>query len=146
MGLLYQPTRLHRLKESIPWIPEPVFLDLLRSPGIDSQPGSKYDNPICRTSHQRRWTWTGDFKCREVKTGFYRNGSMQTGSSGTLIGWESGQTSFVPLWDWMEGAWLRTLARLAASIPWNQLLGSINVYIYRLCAPWTFTNLVSAYM
>ncbi len=21
----------------------------------------------------RRWTWTGDFKCREVKTGFYRN-------------------------------------------------------------------------
>ncbi len=57
---------------------------------------------------QRRWTWTGDFKCREVKTGFYRNKSMQTGSSGTLIGWKSGQTTFVPLWDWMEGAWLRT--------------------------------------
>ncbi len=57
----------------------------------------------------RRWTWTGDFKCREVKTGFYRNRSMQTGSSGTLIGWKSGQTTFVPLWDWMEGAWLRTL-------------------------------------
>ncbi len=34
---------------------------------------------------------------------------MQTGSSGTLIGWKSGQTTFVPLWDWMEGAWLRTL-------------------------------------
>ncbi len=29
---------------------------------------------------------TGYFKCREVKTGFYRNKSMQTGSSGTLIG------------------------------------------------------------
>ncbi len=57
----------------------------------------------------RRWTWTGDFKCREVKTGFCRNRSMQTGSSGTLIGWKSGQTTFVPLWDWMEGAWLRTL-------------------------------------
>ncbi len=57
----------------------------------------------------RRWTWTGDFKCREVKTGFYRNRSMQTGSSGTLIGWKSGQTTFVPLWDWMEGPWLRTL-------------------------------------
>ncbi len=55
------------------------------------------------------WTWTGDFKCREVKTGFCRNISMQTGSSGTLIGWKSGQTTFVPLWDWMEGAWLRTL-------------------------------------
>ncbi len=47
----------------------------------------------------RRWTWTGDFKCREVKTGFCRNISMQTGSSGTLIGWKSGQTTFVPLWD-----------------------------------------------
>ncbi len=58
--------------------------------------------------YQRRWTWTGDFKCRAVKTGFCRNRSMQTGSSGTLIGWKSGQTTFVPLWDWMEGAWLRT--------------------------------------
>ncbi len=60
----------------------------------------------------RRWTWTGDFKCREVKTGFYRNRWMQTGSSGTLIGWKSGQTTFVPLWDWMEGAWLRSLFSL----------------------------------
>ncbi len=56
----------------------------------------------------RRWTWTGDFKCREVKTGFCRNISMQTGSSRTLIGWKSGQTTFVPLWDWRVGAWLRT--------------------------------------
>jgi hypothetical protein len=54
-------------------------------------------------------TRTGYFKCREVKTGFYRNKSMQTGSSGTLIGWKSGKTTFVPLWDRMEGAWLRTL-------------------------------------
>ncbi len=53
-------------------------------------------------------TQTGYFKCREVKTGFYRNKSMQTGSSGTLIGWKSGQTTFVPLWDRMEGAWLWT--------------------------------------
>ncbi len=51
-------------------------------------------------------TWTGDFKCREVKTGFCRKRWMQTGSSGTLIGWKSGQTTFVPLWDRMEGAWL----------------------------------------
>ncbi len=34
---------------------------------------------------------------------------MQTGSSGTLIGWKSGQTTFVPPWDRMEGAWLWTL-------------------------------------
>ncbi len=53
-------------------------------------------------------TWLGDFKCREVKTGFCRNRSMQTGSSGTLIGWKSGQTTYVRLWDRMEGAWLRT--------------------------------------
>ncbi len=57
-------------------------------------------------------TRTGYFKCREVKTGFYRNKSMQTGSSGTLIGWKSGQTTFVPLWDRMEGAWLRTQVQM----------------------------------
>jgi hypothetical protein len=34
---------------------------------------------------------------------------MQTGSSGTLIGWKSGQTTFDSLWDRMEGAWLWTL-------------------------------------
>jgi hypothetical protein len=33
---------------------------------------------------------------------------MQTGSSVTLIGWKSGQTTFIPLWDRMEGAWLWT--------------------------------------
>jgi hypothetical protein len=36
---------------------------------------------------------------------------MQTGFSGILIGWISSQTTFVPLWDRMEGAWLRTLYR-----------------------------------
>ncbi len=62
-----------------------------------------------QTNIQRRWTWTGDFKCREVKTGFCRKRLTQTGSSGTLIGWKSGQTTFIPLWDRMEGAWLWTL-------------------------------------
>ncbi len=62
-------------------------------------------------SSQRRWTWTGDFKCREVKTGFCRKRWTQTGSSGTLIGWKSGQTTFIPLWDRMEGAWLWTQVR-----------------------------------
>jgi hypothetical protein len=42
------------------------------------------------------------------KTGFCRNRSMQTGSSGTLIGSKSGQTTFAPLWYRMEGALLRT--------------------------------------
>ncbi len=43
-------------------------------------------------------TRTGDFKCREVKTGFFRKRWMQTGSSGTLMGWKSGQSTFAPLW------------------------------------------------
>jgi len=30
---------------------------------------------------------------------------MQTGSSGMFIGWKSGQTTYVPLWDQMEGVW-----------------------------------------
>ncbi len=34
---------------------------------------------------------------------------MQTGSSETIIGWKSGQTTYVPLWDRMEGACLWTL-------------------------------------
>ncbi len=41
---------------------------------------------------------------------------MQTGSSGTLIGWKSGQTTFVPLWDRMEGAWLRTQVKVEISM------------------------------
>jgi hypothetical protein len=64
-------------------------------------------NSLTRSARGRT-SWTGDFKCREVKTGFCRNRSMKTGSSGTLIGWISGQTTFVPLWDRMEGAWLWT--------------------------------------
>ncbi len=34
---------------------------------------------------------------------------MQTGSSETLIGRKSGKTTYVPLWDRMEGAWQWTL-------------------------------------
>ncbi len=41
--------------------------------------------PPCIWNILRRWTWTGDFKCREVKTGFCRNRSMQTGSSGLSL-------------------------------------------------------------
>jgi hypothetical protein len=42
----------------------------------------------------------------EVKTRFCREISMQTGSSETLIGWKSGKSTYVPLQDRMEGAWL----------------------------------------
>jgi hypothetical protein len=37
---------------------------------------------------------------------------MQTDSSRILISWISCQTTFVSLWDRMEGAWLRTLGML----------------------------------
>jgi hypothetical protein len=40
--------------------------------------------------------------------GFCQKIKMQTGSSETLIGWKSGKTTYVPLWDRMEGAWLWT--------------------------------------
>jgi hypothetical protein len=30
---------------------------------------------------------------------------MQTGSSETLFSWKSGQTTYVPLWDRIDGAW-----------------------------------------
>ncbi len=80
---------------------------------------------------QRRWTWTGDFKCRVVKTGFYRNRSMQTGSSGTLIGWKSGQTTFVPLWDWMEGAWLRTQCNFHVHTVFSLYTASLRPSIFR---------------
>jgi hypothetical protein len=35
------------------------------------------------------------FQIQGGKIGFYRKRLMQTGSSGTLIGWKSGQTTFV---------------------------------------------------
>jgi hypothetical protein len=34
---------------------------------------------------------------------------MQTGSSKTPIGWKYGKTTYVSLWDRMEGPWLWTL-------------------------------------
>jgi hypothetical protein len=40
---------------------------------------------------------------------------MQTGSYETLIGWKSGNTTCVPLWDRMEGAWQWTVATTAGS-------------------------------
>ncbi len=44
--------------------------------------------------------------------------SLQTGSSGPLIGWKSGQTTYFPLWDRMEGAWLWTQADRREKLCW----------------------------
>jgi hypothetical protein len=40
---------------------EPVFLNLLRSPGINSQPAGRYDNPICRTGPPGYIGWWNRF-------------------------------------------------------------------------------------
>jgi hypothetical protein len=50
-----------------------------------------------RVSVQRRYDMNRRFQSREVKTGFCPKRLKQTGSSGTLIGWKSGQTTFVTL-------------------------------------------------
>jgi hypothetical protein len=45
----------------------------------------------------------GDPNCREVKIGICRKRLMQTGSSETLIGWKSGNSTDVPPWDSPDG-------------------------------------------
>ncbi len=65
--------------------------------------------PIIRLVHLRRYDMYGRFQMKGGENWLCRNRSMQTGSFGTLIDWKSCQTTFVPLWDRMEGAWLRTL-------------------------------------
>ncbi len=62
-----------------------------RTAGNDDRKGSVRP-AVGKNDYRGGTTWTGDFKGREVKTGFCRNRSMQTGSSGTHIGWKSGQT------------------------------------------------------
>ncbi len=47
-------------------------------------------------------TWTRDLKCREVKTGFCQMKKMQTGSSEIIIGYKSGKTTVIPVWDRMD--------------------------------------------
>ncbi len=41
--------------------PQPVFVDLLRSPRIDSQPGGPVRNPICRTGPPGYIGWRNRF-------------------------------------------------------------------------------------
>ncbi len=47
--------------DSLDPIPEPVFVDLLRRPGIDSQPGGPVRNPICRTGPPGYIGWQNRF-------------------------------------------------------------------------------------
>jgi hypothetical protein len=53
--------------------------------------------------HTMRYDMNGRFQLQGDKNWILP--LMQTGSSGTFIGWKSGQTTFVLLWDRMQGAW-----------------------------------------
>ncbi len=59
--------------------------------------------PPCIWNLPRRYDMNGRSQMPGGKTGFCRKRWMQTGSSETLIGWKCGKTTFVPLWDRMEG-------------------------------------------
>jgi hypothetical protein len=88
----------------------------------------------------RRYDMNGSFQMQGGKTGFCRNRSMQTGSSWTLIGWISGQTTFVPLWDRMEGAWLWTLqfkedSKKQYSRLWSQFRDFVPEHDFELAPP-----------
>ncbi len=52
----YIPPPLH-----CSYFPEPVFVDLLRRPGIDSQPGGPVRNSICRTGPPSYIGWRNRF-------------------------------------------------------------------------------------
>jgi hypothetical protein len=80
----------------------------------------------------------GRFQMQGVKTGFWRKRQMQTGSSGTLIGWKSGQTTFVPLWDRMEGACMAMDSVLASlRFPYLQLQCR-----YEAIQVWSYTTFI----
>ncbi len=57
---------------------EPVFVDLLRSPGIDPSLVVRYDNPICRTGppgYIARWNrFLGSIKVYKCGLSFQKNG------------------------------------------------------------------------
>ncbi len=96
--------------------------------------------------------WTGYLICKEVKTGFCLKRQMQTGSSEPLIGWKSGKTTYLPLWERMEGSWLWTQPVLIFPSWWNErqksAIATLCVYsveapprIYQLrdSVSWTWT-------
>jgi hypothetical protein len=57
----------------------------------------------------------GRFQMQGGKNWFLPKEMNANRSFGNLIGWKSGQTTFIPLWDRMEGAWLWTLVPVPIS-------------------------------
>jgi hypothetical protein len=61
----------------------------------------------CRTAcpPQRRYDMNGRFQMQRGKNWIIPKEMNANGSSGTLIGWKSGQTTYFPLRDRMKGSW-----------------------------------------
>ncbi len=59
----------------------------------------------------RRYDMNGRFQMQGGKNWILPKEINANRISGTLIGWKSGQTTYFPLWDRMEGSWLWTLRR-----------------------------------
>ncbi len=77
---------------------------------------------------QRRYDMNGRSQIQEGKNWILPQeiyGEMQTGSSETLIGWKSGKTTYVPVWDRMEGAWQWTLGKIFIDL-WICRRGSLH--------------------
>jgi hypothetical protein len=51
---------------------------------------------------------------------------MKTGSSETLVGWKSGKTTYVPLWNQMEGAWLWTQMSLHSATKKKKKISGVD--------------------
>jgi hypothetical protein len=95
---------------------EPVFVNLLRSPGIDSQTGGPVRQPYFRNDPARARI------CRSFKETRYR-----------FSAWRAGTKPYLSYWP-------ARLHRLAKSIPRNRFLGSINIYKYGLCLAGRYNN------
>jgi hypothetical protein len=128
------------LPSPVPSITEPEFVNLLRSPGINSQPGGQVRQPYLTYLPARLHLFLGidswapetftkntalipnleTFKeprariCRSCKETRYR-----------FSGWRAGTKPYLSYWP-------ARLHWLAKSIPRNRFLGSINVYKYGL--------------
>jgi len=94
-------------------LPEPVFVNLLRSPGIDFQPGGSEWQPYLTYWPPRARI------CKPFKEP--RN---------QFLAWRA---STATLFDVPA---LKDTYRLAEFIPWNRFLGSLNVYKFGLRLHW----------
>ena len=112
---------------------EPVFVNLLRSPGIDSQTGGPVRQPYFRNDPARARI------CRSFKETRYRFSAWRAGTKPYLSYWPAKLhrlAKSIPRNRFpgsIKHLQIRALATHTDMIPQNQFLDSLNVYKYRLC-------------